>query len=175
MEARESFCPPNVWLRGEFGREDIGTERRLLCGDQDGQGPSAEAWRNIPDSQVQFHFRTFCRSARFLRGQGGAYGGPSLARLGSDDPGDGPPTCGRGSSELRLERRRKIVGQALTPLLLDEVERWIRDRLQFEGFACPQVRAEANPKTGEIVAKVVPGLRQDLISIIERSNGGLGA
>jgi translocation and assembly module TamA len=156
------------------------TELRLVCGDKEG----SEGWKTIPQSQASFSIKSFLQQRAylhptFLKGkEGGKENGKNagkeysivvtgpLTRVTRLEAFGTPP-------ELKLERKRKVIGAPLTPNLLGELEKWVYIRLQGEGFACPKVTTEANSETGVIRISVKEGPRQDLVSISEESVPGL--
>jgi outer membrane translocation and assembly module TamA len=66
---------------------------------------------------------------------------------------------------VRLDRKRDLLGKTLTPAALDEVEKWVTEALQIYGFACPEVKTEANADTGEIKVWVNPCLRLRILEV----------
>jgi translocation and assembly module TamA len=62
---------------------------------------------------------------------------------------------------------RKVIGEPLTPELLDRIEKWVEDRLGELGHACPKIRSQANSETGEVVVRVETGSVQTFLGVTE--------
>ena len=60
-------------------------------------------------------------------------------------------------SKLEIDRKRKVVGQTLTPSLLNEVESWASLKLQSNGYPCPQISSTADGTNGVITLNTEPG------------------
>ena len=166
---------PQVVFDGEkaIGLTDV--EQRLVCGDSDGSGPNAEAWRHVPLSQARYQLGNFLEKRGYFtptyRVEGSVLhvnvGLQSLIRSWRME--GAPPEF----VMKYLPRKRHIVGQVLTPELLTELEQWVFGRLQAEGYACPKLLSKADSETGEIVVRVDPGSQYDLIRVFEEPIPGV--
>lgn len=167
------LCPGYV-LKGEIdpGLSDV--EKRLICGDTEDLGAANEGWQEIPRNQAGFHLRTFLQKRGYLN--------PKITEKSESKPVQVEPgektrvtqILAEGLPEgFRLERRREVVGEMLTPELLTETERWIYQQLQGMGYPCPEVQTTAMAKTGEIRLKAIPGSKLDLVRIEEEKIPGL--
>ena len=169
-----ALCP-QFTLKGKLEPALSDTEKKLICG---GEG----AWKTIPFQQAKFNLTNFLQErgyhhpvfrlvtepgagARFTVFAGEATRITSLTATGAPDGPEG----------LRLERKRKVVGEVLTPKMLGIVEQWVTQRMQAIGYPCPQVKTEANPDTGAVVVQVDRGPLQDLVAIIEEPIAGAHA
>jgi outer membrane protein assembly factor BamA len=159
-----SLCP--TWI--VIGKLDPGLtdgEKRLVCGDPE-KKPKVpnEAWREIPFPQARYNFRNFLQERgyhhpRFRYTDSSM--NRSIVELGEKTRVKGAVLEGD-EGWVDLSRRRKIVGQPLTPSLLDTLEKWVYEQMRAKGFGCPVVTSLADPDTGEIVVHVTPGQRQTI-------------
>lgn len=164
----ESPCAKIRVLRpGEIDLSE--TEKRLLCGDDDEEHRTGRAWKDIPVAQAKAHFRNFLQDRGFFF--------PEFRDIGSGviefDPG--PRSFVKkisGSSippQVFLDKYRYVKGDPLTPKAVGTVKAWVKKRLQEEGFPCPELEANGDPSTGEILIKwlnvrppaTIAGIRED--------------
>ncbi len=144
-----ALCPRVRLLGRDPGFSEV--EKRLLCGDSDSDG-----WKEVPLSQAR-HFMT-----AFLQSRG--YHFPKFQTEGETMLVDvGTRTfvrqiTGSGTEGIfDIAKRRKIVGEALTPGVLDKAREAIAFELQSRGYACPKVQLSADARTGLVRASVAPG------------------
>jgi translocation and assembly module TamA len=180
-EPEQALCS-RFTLKGKIEPGLTDTEKKLICGDKDKEG-----WRTIPFSQAQYDIKNFLQDRGYFHPVFVEDLKPSSAQLAEGQEAGhftveiGPPTrvtslSADGDPEsLRLYRKRKVVGQIMTPQLLGSVEQWINERLGAVGYPCPKVKAEANPETGAVVAHVETGPLQDLVSVFEEPLPGVEA
>jgi translocation and assembly module TamA len=169
-------------LKGTLKPGLTDTERHLVCGTRQG------AWSDIPFQQAKFNLTNFLQARGYHHPVFIQDALAAPAQPGVQPPqGDhytlivGEPTRVTSLSAigapdtLRLHRKRKVVGEILTPELLGTVENWVFQRLQALGYGCPKATAEANPDTGAIVVNVETGPLQDLRAVVEENiPGALG-
>ncbi len=127
------------------------TEEDWLCGREDTQ-----AWKTIPLTQKRFFLQRFLQDRGFhepkFREENGvliAVSGPRLKAKTFRVAG-APP-------ELDWARRRRLLGRALTPSLLDEAANWTDRELQQTGYPCPTVSAKAITDQGAIEVEAESG------------------
>ncbi len=138
-------------------------EKRLVCGDSQSTdlknlSSGDRPWAAIPVSQAIYHLRIFLEERgyhhpRFERSKAFGYlevdlGSKTFVRQ---------VTLEDGSEQVNIHRKRDILGQPLTPDLLNDLERWVRENLKAKGYPCPLVRAEANTQLGEVILRVNKG------------------
>jgi outer membrane translocation and assembly module TamA len=147
-------------------------ELRLVCGDKDPEAP--RSWRDVPVTQARFHLRAFLNARGHYEPK---FDAPPAGGL-TVDPGPRTHVASveapQAPAEVDLPRLRGVVGETLTPALLDRVERWVSGRLQTLGYPCPEVGATAEARTGKIVVNVKAGAREDLVSVQEEDIPGVG-
>ena len=174
---KETICPKIVFehdSRDSFtGFTD--TEKRLICGDTEIQDAVGDSWKDIPFSQSKFHLNTFLQDRGYYQAhysqESKADGirivdAGTLSRVRRLESENAPP-------HFDLNRKRNVLGQPLTPLLLDQLEQWVFERVQALGYACPVVSSGANPETGVIVIKLQLGSQQKVVRILDQSLGGI--
>ncbi len=165
----EVLCP-GIEVRGKIEPGLSDTEKKLVCGDDKLQS----AWKHLPFSQIRYNFSNFLQQRGYHHPQFelGA-DGHAVVDTGSVTRVFSLEAAGVDPSKLRLRRKRKVVGEILTPSLLGSTEQWVTQRLQAEGFPCPVVRSEANPGSGRVQILVTPGPEQNLDVINEESIPGM--
>ena len=154
--AAEELCP-GIAIEGARVALTAG-ERRLLCGD-----PQSEAWKTVPRAQAEGFFRAFLQQR--------AYHSPAFSVRDDKlvvDPG--PRTLIKSLSGsgvpagIDLSKRRRVIGQPMTPAALDAVQAALLGDLQNRGYACPEIEMSADPRTGDVRATVSTGV----VHIVER-------
>jgi hypothetical protein len=151
--AVEIPCPGVVLDHGDSGErvELTETERKLVCGN-----PADPTWQHVPPTQAAFHLRGFLQERGFLRPEISTEGGRLFVRVGPVARVARFETQGA-PAVIRTDRMRQIVGERLTPRLLDGIEQRLTERLQAEGFACAKVAVQADPTTEIVRATIQPG------------------
>lgn len=167
--ADQEYLCSNLSLEGDHIPSFNSTEKKLLCGDQ-----STDAWRVIPQNQRIYFLRNFLQDRGFFFPKFQIQSDQLMVQVGQVTEvkflfGEGLEEL---KGELNLNEKRKVIGETLTPSLLDQLEQWVESKLRSKGYPCPQVSSEANPDTGVIVIKVKSGPRQNLtkISVDQYSN-----
>lgn len=152
-ETLETPCPQIVLdvtrSEGSVGLSDA--EKKLVCGN-----PSDPTWKNIPPSQAAFHLRGFLQERGYLRPEIRTEHGRLLVDVGAPSKVAKFETVGAPGS-LRTNRMREIVGERLTPKLLDTIEKRLTERLQGAGYACSKVQLRADPNTDVVRATIHAG------------------
>ncbi|MBI4423444.1 MAG: BamA/TamA family outer membrane protein [Elusimicrobia bacterium] len=159
-------CPHIRFLGGEEPALSE-AERRLVCGD-----PDSEGWKQVPLTQAKYFLKAFLQQQgyhhpRFEPKDAGLEVWIGTRTRISGVEAEGLPP------DLRLSRRRGVIGAWLTPSALDELQAWIVKELQSRGRGCPAVRLEADADTGRVRARVDPGPVHELVKIHEASTGQL--
>jgi len=166
-EPRE-LCP-KILVLGKFKPDLTAAEKRLVCGDPENE---SGAWKNIPPPQARFNLRNFLQQRGYHHPKFEQEDHVTTVEIGRQTlirnlSAEGAP------ESLRLERKRKIVGEPLTPARLGQVENWVRERLQASGYPCPEVRSTADPNTGEVILYVEKGPLQHLVSVTDEGIAGV--
>ncbi|MDR3606602.1 MAG: hypothetical protein P4M08_04380 [Oligoflexia bacterium] len=170
--ARESEPPRTVLCPGlivvgavDPGMSDV--EKRLVCGDS-----KSNSWREIPKNQARFNLSAFLQDRALYHVRFRTQKERLIVEAG--DPTYVTSLTSEGAPpELELYRQRKVVGQKLTPALLDTVEQWTKKRLGTLGYACPRVKSRADPDTGEIHLVIESGPQQILMEIFADETPGI--
>lgn len=145
----ESLCPAVEFTGDKV--ELTEAEKRLVCGD-----PEREGWKTVPVEQAKYFLRAFLQQRAYLHPSFDASSG--VLRV---DPGPRTKISGilaEGLPEdVRLSRRRGVVGRWLTPSALDGLQNWIRAELHNRGRGCPAVSSTADADTGLVRVEVDAG------------------
>jgi translocation and assembly module TamA len=159
---RQDAPCPEILIRGhdpDLGLSD--SERKLVCGD-----PKSPSWKRIPLAQARYTLKSFLQARGYLHP---SFSEDAAGRLIVDL---GPPTLvtevrAVGAPEgLRIDRKRKVVGQRLTPTLLSDLEGWATRRLQALGYACPKVESHADTESGRLTLEITTGELVDLRDVV---------
>lgn len=158
---------PGFLIRAERDISFSAAEKRLICGDREGKGPQSIAWREIPDWQAKYHFKTFLEERGYFFPE---FREDSSGRIVAEIGPRSEVTAVVTQQQLLIEpieKRRLIVGSVLTPTLLNRLEKTTVDSLQESGYACPEVTAEADPRTGIVRLDARLGQRQNIVAVEE--------
>ena len=150
---------PHIILRGTETVSFAQSEKLLVCGD-----PKNPAWNHIPNNQAIFNLRNFLQQRGYNSPRFEITEDRITVDIGKltivtkfitrgDDPG------------FKIARLRKIVGEVLTPSLLNRIKERIRQKLEAHGHACPEIRMEASSETGEVVADLNTGPAQKFLRV----------
>jgi translocation and assembly module TamA len=147
-------------------------EKRLACGAPSGEKDTGPEYATIPESQRKFHISTFLQARGYQKPQfeirnGVLWVEPGTKRTVTALRVDGSPP------KFDFTRKRFVVGEVLTPKLLDEVKSWTVERLRSLGYACPHVELTADPESGIVSVTIRPNERDLLTQVLEEDVPGL--
>jgi outer membrane protein assembly factor BamA len=146
----EQVCPNLLFLH-PISPDLNSNETRLACGKFPGDGSNlVQAWEHIPENQRQFNLKSFLQSRGYHHpvftpqpdGHLSVDPGP-LSYVTSLEVEGNPP-------EFNYDRKRKVIGQVLTPALLDDLKAWTKARLAALGYPCVKVEPAGDPDTGKV-------------------------
>lgn len=144
-------------IRLEEGRLELSKNAKLLvCGSgKRGQ----EGWADVPLPQAQYQINVLLQNEGYLH--------PRFERRGDElfvwsGPRDRIEKLVVNGAEhlVKASRKRKIIGQPLTPEKLDEVKRWVDTELQAQGYACPRVEIKAQAWDHTVVVNIDRNVRR---------------
>lgn len=149
LAAAIAVCPRLAFEGGDVALTEA--EKRLVCGD-----PESEAWREVPVGQAQRFLRAFLQNRGYHEPVFQL--SPSSMTVKVGPKSEVKQFTARGLPEgIDPGKRRGIVGEVLTPKLLDEARNALVQELQYRGYACPEVLMSADPRSGQVLAEVQPG------------------
>ena len=118
-------------------------EKVIVCGSPKG----GEGWRDVPLPQAQYQLKVLLQESGYLN--------PRFERNGDQlDVWSGPRAEFK---DLKIEgaegllkgsKKRKIIGETITPDKLDEISQWADTELRSQGFGCPEVDVKAQAWDG---------------------------
>jgi translocation and assembly module TamA len=179
---------PGIRIHGQINPGLSDTERNLVCGD-----PKQVEWSRLPLWQSEYDLKNFLQERGIYRPKF-IVQSKALSAPGSENIGKAIAEGSRGTvllvdvgeptrvtkitsvdapEELDLGRRRFVVGQVMTPALLNDMEGWVSHELRVYGYACPKVKAEGDPDTGELRVTVDRGPVQRIVREIEDQVPGM--
>ncbi|OFZ56531.1 MAG: hypothetical protein A2428_15210 [Bdellovibrionales bacterium RIFOXYC1_FULL_54_43] len=145
-------------------------ELRFICGESTKTGGKSEGWSKIPMGQAVLSLRGFLQSRGLLR--------PSFVPVKNGirvTPGPVTRVTSLKTnveiSGLDMSRKRRVLGEPMTPSLLDSVTAWTRSELSRLGYPCGTVQAAGDPETGAVFVRVERGDRFFVQSIETRFQG----
>lgn len=160
------LCPNVVFVDGD--QPDLSeAEKRLVCGD-----PDREGWRQIPLSQAQYALKAFLQQRAYHQPGFETTDGVLRVSLGPRTKITGIYAEGL-PPEIRISRRRGVIGSWLTPGELDRLQAWIRNELQRRGHGCPTVTSSADGAAGVVRVYVDPGPKHYVRHVTEAATGQL--
>ena len=144
-------------------------EKHLFCGD-----PANVTWKTIPKAQAQSHIEGFLQQRGYFYPSFNIDAdGNVVIHSGKRTKIRSISTLGEIPPQLIIERKRKGLGEFLTPKKLDELEGWARQELGNLGYPCPNISTEANAKSGKIDLSIHPGRKQKVKAIAESNPTGI--
>ncbi|MDP3542138.1 MAG: BamA/TamA family outer membrane protein [Elusimicrobiota bacterium] len=155
----EPPCPRLVFAGEEIGLDKA--EKRLVCGD-----PDSEAWSKVPAAQARAFLRVILQNRGYHAPTFRADGQVLTVDIGTrtvvtDFLAEGLPV------DVDPGKQRRFVGEALTPKLLDRAEAALSAELRQRGYACPELEARGEPRSGVIRAHAAPGELARLDRIVD--------
>lgn len=143
-------------------------EKKLICGD-----PNAASWSKIPRFEAEYFIKTFLQDRGYFFPEFAEEDETVIIHPGKQAHVRKIHVEGSPPRFFDVRKRRKIKGKVLNPAVLDELENWTASVLKNNGYACPEVRTEADPLTEEVRLKIDPGLYQEIIEVDEEPVEGL--
>lgn len=144
---RRDVCPHIHLVDGTMDLNS--NERVLICGDDDG----GEGWKAIPLPQSILQLRTVLRNQGYLNPRFESDQGHIRVWRGERARISNLRVVGA-EGVLKPEKKRKVVGAPMEPRKLDEVSAWAYSEIRRQGYACSQVRVQAQEWNQEIVTEV---------------------
>lgn len=135
-------------------------EKVIVCGSPKG----GEGWRDVPLPQAQYHLKVLLQEQGHLN--------PRFERRGNQlDVWSGARAefndfkVEGADGILHPDKKRKVIGENITPEKLDEINQWAETELRSQGFACPRVDVKVQAWDGLAKVSVAPGLRAKVANI----------
>ncbi len=127
-------------------------EKVLVCG----SGKGGEGWRDVPIPQAQYHLKILLQENGYLT--------PRFERKADTlEVFAGPRTTFEdlkvhgGEGVVKGSKKRKILGETVTPAKLDEINDWAETELRSHGFACQRSTSNFKPGTAWPTSILRPG------------------
>ncbi len=150
-------CPRLRFIGPQIKLSEV--EKKLVCGD-----PGSDGWKNVSLPQAREFMTGFLQARGHHFPSFDVQGDALEVRVGTTTAVR--KVTGQGLSGIYdLGKRRKIVGQLLTPSLLDKVKKGVIFELQSRGYACPSVVVTADARSGEVRVDADPGSPYKLAKI----------
>ena len=163
------ICPHVRFVGRQPKLSDV--EKKLVCGD-----PGTDSWKKISLPQAREFLTAFLQHKGYHFPAFESQDQTLLVDIGTTTYVRKLTGSGL-ESVYDLGKRRKIVGQLLTPELLDTVKKSLVFEMQARGYACPRIAVTADARNGEIHADVDPGNAYALPDIppapAEKVDGGI--
>jgi len=167
----QEVCP-GVVIKGHEKVKLNDTEMRLVCGEQSDKEPYADAWSFVPPSQAKFHLTAFLQERGYQHPRFEEKDDKLFATLGESTVVS-KVAVDETPKGFFISRKRKIMGERLTPALLNELESWSESELKELGYACATTATAANKDTGEVLLSLTPNLLRRITAIEEKPIAGL--
>lgn len=121
-------------------------EQILVCGINEGP----EGWKTVPLSQAEFHLKAVLQNLGYLT--------PRFERRdGKLQVWQGPQTniktlnVSGADGVLNSSKKRKVIGETLTPAKLNEIDAWANLGVRSQGYACPEINVTAHGWDGTVL------------------------
>jgi outer membrane translocation and assembly module TamA len=129
------LCPHIKVTDGKFHLNK--NEKIIVCGDDRSDG-----WKQVPFDQAQTELRSLLQKDGYNSPEFTIEGDDLLIKMGSPTRIKEWELQGN-TSAIEKRKKRKVLGEKLTPAKLDEIERWIESELKYQGYACPKIESKA--------------------------------
>lgn len=166
LSAKAADLCPHIFLKsGNFKLNK--NEEVLVCG----EGENA-TWKEVPLEQAKYQLRILFQNKGYFKPSFEIRDGKMWVDMGEESEIkkwdlQGDPTV------VDKDRKRKVIGEAMTPAKLNEVEKWIDNELQAQGFACPKVSTKGEVWDDELKSTYIPGDRLRIANLERRGLGDL--
>jgi translocation and assembly module TamA len=147
---RRDLCP-RVRFSGALPKPKLTeVEKRLLCGD-----PGSDGWKNVSLPEARGFMTGFlqARGRHFPKYE--TDGDTLVVDIGTKTVVSKLTGSGLAGA-YDLGKRRKVVGELLTPALLDKTKSGVEFELRSRGYMCPLVVVTADARTGEVHVDAEP-------------------
>ncbi len=144
----------NIFLKE--GELSLGrNEQVLVCGSSKG----GEAWKDVPVPQAQYQIKVLLQEKGYLHPRFEREKNILYVWSGKRETISSFEITGA-DGLIQAGKKRKVVGQPMTPDKLDEISQWVETQLKSKGYACPEVSVKAQAWDGKVIATVNPGEHQ---------------
>lgn len=143
------------------------SEEVLVCGTR-----KSLAWQTIPLLQAQYQLNVILQNLGFLNASFEIKDEKLTVWKGPVTRTEKLLLTGT-NGVVDVKKKRKVVGQPLTPKKLDEVVKWAELGSRRQGYACPKVTTEAHAWDKTIIADIEPGQKQTIRNIFRSGYGSL--
>jgi outer membrane translocation and assembly module TamA len=133
-------------------------ERRLVCGDDSG-GSIGHPWSDIPPNQKAYFLKGFLQTRGYHHPEFFQDGGRLYLKLGSLSRFKNLVLLG-GPEGWQPPKRRLLIGEPLTPALLNDAQSWALTQIKDEGYACAEDSIQGDPDSGEVAVFYQSGARK---------------
>ncbi len=155
--ATYELCPRVRFVGPEVRLTEV--EKRLVCGD-----PGSTGWKDVPLAQAQQFLTAFLQQRGYQFPRFSAEGDRLDVSVGTVTVVS--KVTAEGSNDIfDMGKRRGLVGELLTPTLLDKAKKAAVFELQSRGYACPRVEVTADAVTGEVHVLAEPGLFYRIVDV----------
>lgn len=140
----------------------------MICGDE-----KTETWGTIPLSQGKYFIKVFLQDHGYYFPVFEDKNEKVLIATGEASFIKKIQVKGEFPASFNITKKRKIKNQKITPQKLDEITEWSAQKLKSMGYACPEIKAEANAKSEELTLNINSGDLSKIVHINEEKIEGL--
>jgi|GEM_PF-1369596 len=147
------LCPKHLWIRAPEKITLSDNEAVLVCGVR--HNP---AWDNVPLNQAMVHLRAMLQTRGYHFAKLSHEGDRDIVDTGSRVYVTESLVGGKPPADWNINKFRKVVGEPLTPSLLEDYQKRVESDLKHRGYACPKLESQAFAESGRIHLTIHPGL-----------------
>lgn len=128
-----------------------GNDRILFCGDD------TPGWVDIPLKQALYHIETMLKNEAYFNWSYKVVEGKILIQTGKRTKIEAIEFNNFPGHELQEVSYKAVIGEPMTPKMLNEVTSWTARRLRAIGYPCPQINIDAIYKQSKIQVNIEKG------------------
>jgi translocation and assembly module TamA len=143
-------------------------EKKMICGD-----PDNYSWKNIPLVQAKIFIKNFLQDRGRYQPSFRIEDEILYIDIGPISKIKKVEIIGHPPKGFKLRKRNPLLGDTMTPKVLDDIAQRSFKWLKQNGYACPEVNLSGNPKEEIVFVEILPGEKGVIAEVIQKPIPGL--
>ncbi|MBF0313603.1 MAG: BamA/TamA family outer membrane protein [Oligoflexia bacterium] len=159
----QRLCP-RVLLISNSRIDLTADEGKMICGD-----PKIQEWQNLPLQQVKIHLQGALQKRGYHHSHSRIVenGEQLTVYTGTTTTVKRIQVNGFSYERLLAVHSTKLLGQTLTPGLLDQMQAYVQQQLWREGYPCASYQVMADADTGTVIVNVEIIKKRKILAVEE--------